>query len=201
MIDLKLFIDNLGFPNTEIKRNSITVSKTKIKLLSKYKKRWTLFLKRINKDNPDEIVDCYPYLKKISFPNGFDITQILYNGLWLSYQNQIERFLQLKQNKIREIFIDENEEYFKIDNKQLRISLSTLEQVINDARGLQLKAKSHRNSFETYEGNKLLKKYLNITIEGTTLVRKGDFTFLIDRLNLKTKNSKEIFRNTLIKQI
>jgi hypothetical protein len=199
MTDLKQFIKQIGFPETETKRTSVTVSADKIKLLTKQKNRWTLILKRLDRDDATKILDSYPTLKKISFPVDFDVTTILYKGLLLSYQRQIEMFLRLKQNKIKEIFIDNTEENFRISKKILHISPTALEQVMTDARGVQSRGKSHRNSFETYEGNKLLKKYLNITVEPMTLVHKGDFNFLVDRLNLKTKKQQEDFQKYIDK--
>ena len=99
MIELKKYIEQIGFPNTNIKRTSITISVNKIKLLNKQKNRLTLLLKRTDREDTTKVIDCYPLLKKISFPTDFDVTKILYNGLYLSYQNQIDKFLQLKKNK------------------------------------------------------------------------------------------------------
>jgi hypothetical protein len=94
MDGLKQIIEQLGFPDTEFKRNSITITDQKIRLLIKSKNRWTLLLKRIDSENGNAIIDSYPFLKKISYPTDYDVSQILYKGLWLSYQSIIAPFLR-----------------------------------------------------------------------------------------------------------
>jgi len=193
MEKLKEHIQQIGFPELKVKRASISTSKKNVILLKRNKENWILFFKRIDKEDNSKIIDCYPYLKSISFPNNYDVVKILYDGLWLSYQYLIDKFLRLKQNKIKEIIISNEEDGFKIVRNKLYITPAKMAEVIGDAKGLQTRAKSHRNSYETYEGNKLLLKYLNIKVEKSTLINKGDFNFLVDRLNLKTKSQKKDF--------
>lgn len=59
---------------------------------------------------------------------------------------------------------------------------------------------SARTSLETYLVNELKFKILNKITKDTTSITKGEFDFLVHRLNLSTKNSQEDFKRYLNKK-
>jgi len=61
----------------------------------------------------------------------------------------------------------------------------------DDAYEVYKEGKSSKNRLETYLVNKLKLKYTNKAPKETTTVAKGDFSFMVERFNLKSKNKKK----------
>ncbi|MBX7148735.1 DUF4263 domain-containing protein [bacterium] len=63
--------------------------------------------------------------------------------------------------------------------------------LINDSKEVYFKGKSSKNRLETYLINKLKVRYTNNIPKEVTTTDKGDFSFLIERFNLKTKKRRK----------
>jgi hypothetical protein len=85
----------------------------------------------------------------------------------------------------------------KAAEKTIQIPESVFVEMSEDARNVYKNGKSSKNRLETYLINKLKLKYTNKTPKETTTVAKGDFSFMIERFNLKSKNKKKDYENYL----
>jgi len=85
----------------------------------------------------------------------------------------------------------------KAAEKTIQIPEPVFVEMAEDARNVYKKGKSSKNRLETYLINKLKLKYTAKTPKETTTVAKGDFSFMIERFNLKSKNKKKDYENYL----
>lgn len=85
----------------------------------------------------------------------------------------------------------------KTAEKTIQIPESVFFEMAEDAYDVYRKGKSSRNRLETYLVNKLKLKYTKKAPKETTTVAKGDFSFMIERFNLKSKNKKKDYENHL----
>lgn len=79
----------------------------------------------------------------------------------------------------------------KTIEKTIQIPESILDEMAEDAYDVFKKGRSSRNRLETYLINKLKIKYTGKAPKETTTVSPGDFSFLVERFNLKNKNKKK----------
>ena len=68
---------------------------------------------------------------------------------------------------------------------------------MNDAKYVYDKSNSYKNSAQNYLSGIKSHDYSNNVKKRTTYMEKGEFHFLVDRLYLKTKNSKKDFQKYL----
>ena len=68
---------------------------------------------------------------------------------------------------------------------------------MNDAQNVFYAAKRYRSSIERYLLSQSCEKYSNRRIQRTTNIEKGEFEFLIHRLNLSTKRNRTDFEKYL----
>lgn len=85
----------------------------------------------------------------------------------------------------------------KIPEKTIQIPESVFINMASDSYEVYKKGKSSKNRLETYLINKLKLKYTNKTPKEVTTVDKGDFSFMIERFNLKNKNKKKDYEKFL----
>lgn len=85
----------------------------------------------------------------------------------------------------------------KTTEKTIQIPESILVDMSADAYEVFKKGKSSRDRLETYLINKLKLKYTNKAPKETTTVGEGDFSFLVERFNLKNKNKKKDYEKFL----
>ncbi len=85
----------------------------------------------------------------------------------------------------------------KTTEKTIQIPESILNEISADAYEVFKKGKSSKNRLETFLINKLKLKYTNKAPKETTTVGKGDFSFMVERFNLKNKNKKKDYDNFL----
>jgi hypothetical protein len=120
--------------------------------------------------------------------NGYDIS-------WIDYIRNIlsidESFSKIK------ILTTGKKILRKTAEKIIQIPESIFLEMAEDAHEVYRKGKSSKNRLETYLINKLKLKYTNKTPKETTTVAKGDFSFMIERFNLKSKNKKKDYENHL----
>lgn len=120
--------------------------------------------------------------------NGYDIS-------WIDYIRSIlnidESFTKIKILPTGKKILRKNTE------KTIQIPESVFIEIAEDSHSVYRKGKSSKNRLETYLINKLKLKYTNKAPKETTTVAKGDFSFMIERFNLKSKNKKKDYENHL----
>jgi hypothetical protein len=139
----------------------------------------------------------------IRFDKNIDVSKVVYfsrRGYKLSYGAQIKPIFQLDRNadnadKIETIEISKKYKKLLISPRQKSIKIPWIlyEKILKEAEEVQGEAKSYSTSVERYLVNKLTKKYLNKETKSTTTFKKGEFSFLINRFNLRTKKKKTDF--------
>jgi len=127
--------------------------------------------------------------------NNYKLSFLSYN----SEKKEINKRLKYKEiinplnkkvNKIKIISTSNDE--LKISRNILHISQDIFSKVIKDAELIYKSSKSHAQSFENYLANIKSEIYYNTRQKRrTTCVEKGDFSFMVDRLNLPIKKNKK----------
>lgn len=85
----------------------------------------------------------------------------------------------------------------KVSEKAIQIPESILVDILSDAYDVYKKGKSSKNRIETFLINKLKLKYTDSAPKDVTTIGKGDFSFMVERFNLKNKNRKKDYENFL----
>jgi hypothetical protein len=85
----------------------------------------------------------------------------------------------------------------KTNEKTIQIPESILINILSDSYDVFKKGKSSKDRIETFLINKLKLKYTNKAPKETTTIGKGDFSFMVERFNLKNKNKKKDYNNFL----
>jgi hypothetical protein len=120
--------------------------------------------------------------------NGYDMPWIDYIRDILSIDNT---FSKIRVSTIGKKIIR------RVSEKTIQIPESVLVEIAEDSRMVYKSGNSSRHRLETYLINKLKLKYTGKMPRETTTVDKGDFSFLIERFNLKNKNKKKDYDNFL----
>jgi hypothetical protein len=124
----------------------------------------------------------------VRYGNGYDIS-------WIDYIKNIlsidESFTKIK------ILTTGKKILRKTAEKTIQIPEEIFTAIADDAYEVYKKGKSSKNRLETYLINKLKLKYTNKAPKETTTVAKGDFSFMVERFNLKSKNKKKDYENHL----
>lgn len=133
----------------------------------------------------------------IKFSDSFDIGKIVSireRDYRLLFAYLIKRILNAPNdiNKI-ELVQDKIETKINNRNKSLKINSGKFIEVLNEAKSIYGKSKSHQKSYERYLTNIALEKFSKRRIERKTLISPGDINFVIQRLNLSTKKKKSDF--------
>ena len=133
--------------------------------------------------------------KEIIFPNTFNIRKYLYfkrNGNYMiSYETQFKKIINPQGKEIGRIILTSGRSNKKIARKTLELSTATFVRAINDAKGVFDKKKKYAGSVENYQANLESRKYGNDYKKKTTYMERGEFSFLVDRLNIETKKNKK----------
>ena len=124
----------------------------------------------------------------VRYGNGYDIPWFDYIRNILSIDDSFAKIKVLTTGKkiLR-----------KTTEKIIQIPETVLVEIADDSYEVFKKGKSSRNRLETYLINKLKLKYTNKAPKETTTVGKGDFSFMVERFNLKNKNKKKDYENFL----
>ena len=85
----------------------------------------------------------------------------------------------------------------KTNEKMLQIPEPILIDILSDSYDVFKKGKSSRDRIETFLINKLKLKYTSKAPKEVTTIGKGDFSFMVERFNLKNKNKKKDYDNFL----
>jgi len=189
-------LDNL--PKLEIVKNEVKVEGLNQKLLTLKDNIYTLKFLRYDRDE-EKYKYRYTNLKFLKVEPSFDIKDILGNNLSLNYQNHLDSLLNLNQKNIKTIDINSSYTDFFYVKKTLKISPQKYFELLNVSKDINTKGKRYRNSVERYYTNQYIRDIFNVNIERRTLINKGEFKFLIDRLNLPNKNKAKDFYKYLNK--
>jgi len=124
----------------------------------------------------------------VRYGNGYDIPWFDYIRNILSIDDSFTKIKVLATGKkiLR-----------KATEKIIQIPETVLVEMTGDSYEVFKKGKSSKNRLETYLINKLKLKYTNKAPKETTTVGKGDFSFMVERFNLKNKNKKKDYENFL----
>lgn len=118
-----------------------------------------------------------------------------YDILWFDYVKDIlnidDTFTKIKVGSTGKKILRKNSE------KVIQIPESIFSVISDDSYDVYKKGQSSKNRIETFLINKLKLKYTNKTPKETTTIGKGDFSFMVERFNLKNKNKKKDYNNFL----
>ncbi len=195
--DIVEYFKELNWPSLKIdqKNRKVTFDKNVIyEEDDNYSKLY--FYKHSIRDNL--ISTRYKYLKCITVEKSSNLEEILYITQYqyqLSYYNLLNSILGLSNNEIKSINILKKYKNIKIDktDKIINISPDKFQEIFEEAKFIYNKTKKYKNSIENYLTNKALTKFGFKNVADTTYIEKGEFTFLIKKLNLKTKKSGKDF--------
>ncbi|MBI2641030.1 DUF4263 domain-containing protein, partial [Candidatus Roizmanbacteria bacterium] len=115
-------------------------------------------------------------------------------GYKLSFGWQIKNALNI-DTEIKTILLRSRYRAKRADNRKKVFLISTDKylEVLNDVVRIERIAKSYRGSTERYLLNELKLTHANHKVGDTTSISKGEFEFLVHRLNLRTKRKKADF--------
>lgn len=122
------------------------------------------------------------------------------SGYTLSFNYPIfRRILLLSENGINKIKVSNG--YQKIQTRrrtnEVLLPVDKFIEIKDTADDISKQGTSRKNSIERYLVNKSIDKFLNKKIKDVTTVDKGDYTFIVERSNLKIKNTKSDFKSFL----
>ncbi|MBU1046234.1 DUF4263 domain-containing protein [Patescibacteria group bacterium] len=154
-----------------------------------YKKSKNIYEK---KNNRQTLVISYK-------TNIWDVLNVRYiNGYDISWFEYIKNILDINNSfeKIKIIY-GGKKILRKTKEKTIQIPESIFIDMASDSYEVFKKGKSSKNRLETFLINKLKLKYTNKMPRETTTIAKGDFSFMVERFNLKNKNEKKDYINYL----
>lgn len=124
----------------------------------------------------------------VRYGNAYDIPWIDYIRNILKIDDSFEKIRVVTAGK---------KILWKTSEKIVQIPEAVLVEMAAESYEVYKKGKSSKNRLETYLINKLKLRYTNKAPKETTTVGKGDFSFMIERFNLKNKGKKKDYENFL----
>lgn len=191
------FFQELGWPGMTFDENKISCPSGDIATLNgKFVSVTFHFFNRIQnkyekrENRPTLILDgkVNPYSILASRRGGFDIQ-------WFDYLKKI-LYIDDKFEKIR-ITKTGKKILKKTSEKTLQIPELIFTDIISDAYEVYKKGKSSKDRLETFLINKLRFKHSQKVPKDVTTIAKGDFTFMVERFNLKNKTGKKDYAKFL----
>lgn len=189
---------SFGWPKLLKKSNVITADKDKKIILELSEEKYYLYF--IWYDRKESQYKYRDGIEKIVFDKDIalnDFITVQKDGYNLQYNKTLKNILQINSGSANEYIknINISSKYKKIavnkKQKSIDIPISTLKDIIDDAKKISKKSSSYGKSLGRYLINGCIKKYFNKSIRKMTLTKKGEFNFLINRFNLKSKTSKD----------
>jgi hypothetical protein len=144
-------------------------------------------------------------INSIKFNNSVDIGSVLKiteREYRLPLIYLIKNILDLeKSSDINKIELTKNKKDLAIDskNKILKIGFDKYWEILNEARVIYKRVKSHKLAYERYLTNLAIEKFSSRAVERKTLISPGDINFTVQRLNLQTKKKKSDFNSYINK--
>lgn len=144
---------------------------------------------------------------KLEFADNVEVSEIVEfwdglksSGYVISFRYSIFRkILQISENAIEKIKVSREYKSIKIDKKkrEVLVPLDKFLEIKSEAEEIDKIGTRRKYSIERYLINKDIERYLNVKIKDTTTVESGDFAYLIDRFNLKSKKTIADFKKYL----
>jgi hypothetical protein len=133
-------------------------------------------------------------ISSIRFDKDFDISQIISvreRSYKVSFGWQIKSALNI-DSEIKTVLLKSRYRVKRTDNRKKAFLISTDKylEVFNDVVRIERIAKSYRSSTERYLLNELKLTHAHHKVGDTTSISKGEFEFLVHKLNLRTKRKK-----------
>lgn len=131
----------------------------------------------------------------VIFPKDFPITSYLYfrnNGYYkLSREPQFKDIINPLDKEVKKIKISATSQTIKFYKDLLVIPVNLFIQAMNDAEFVYQRGKSYKSSTENYLTGVKSHQYSKNVKKRTTYIEKGEFSFLVNRLYLKSKKNKK----------
>lgn len=138
---------------------------------------------------------------EIVFPEDFDIRNKLAfkaNGNYkIKCEKQFKKIINPSNKSVKRLKLIRARNKKGIFNKTLVLSINYFNNALKDAEFVANKSYAYQKSTENYLSNTKSSFYGNHIKKKTTYIEKGEFNFLVDRLNLSTKNNKKDFQKYL----
>ena len=137
--------------------------------------------------------------KTVIFDKNTDFRVLLYlnsRKYQLSYGSQIKNVLQL-DNSIEKLDVKKSNKSISIIKKQktAKVPLKKFLEIRDEVAKAVKQANSYQESVQRYYLNELTRRFRKKNIKRVTTIQKGEFDFLVKRLNLQTKkNSKDYLK-------
>ncbi len=203
-------LTSIGWPNLMREENRLFIDRpTPITLIEKKDDLYALYFAWYRLRTNEYGVSEYGF-SKITFDDKTNLSEILWfkgSGYQLSYDGEIKGILQLTSGGVNHGKVDSLElstKHKKIAtepaSKTLQISPKKYLEVLVDAKEAHNTADRYGKSVSRYLINKFSKKHLNKDTKLTTTIEKGEFDFLVHRLNLSTKKTKKDYEKYLSKK-
>ncbi len=137
---------------------------------------------------------------EIVFPKTFDIRKLIFfrrNGNYkLAYEHQFKSITNPLNKNVNKIKLNTSSR-LKFHKQNIILPLRLFSKSMKDAKYVYDKSTSYKNSTQNYLSGIKSHDYSNNVKKRTTYMEKGEFHFLVDRLYLKTKDSKKDFHKYL----
>ena len=138
----------------------------------------------------------------VIFPEAFDIRKYLYfrnNGNYkLSNEPQFKKIINALGKDLEQIKITESGNNFRrFYGAKLVISEDVFVASMGEAENIRKLKGSYAATLENYLANNAAQKFSKDFKKRTTYINKGEFLFLVNRLNLGTKKSQKDFQKYL----
>ncbi|MDY6792861.1 MAG: DUF4263 domain-containing protein [Thermodesulfobacteriota bacterium] len=199
MSKIRELIQALNWPELRFTPQTVRIPDFNITMLRTARGRTTLVFvyRRENDEGEVTIGHRYLKLKRIRADVGVEISEYVTRNLKLKSYSQIEEIFKINSNDVETIDISpDHDEYFR-RRRTLFINPRFLQGVQKTVSGIYQKADGYSKTVFRHFFNEYLRSTFRRTIKRRTLVSKGEFSFLVKRYNLDTKNSEEDFRKYL----
>jgi len=189
----------LDWPNIKFGDNEITINKNSKKLLllsigeSDVELNFYWYDARSGEYNLRKDIVSIKFPKSANLKEFLSIQEREYR-LPLIYL--VKNILDLERARdINKIELTKKKKGLAIDlkTKTIKIGIDKYLAILNEARIIYKRVKSHRLAYERYLTNLAIEKFSNRVVGRRTLISPGDINFTIQRLNLSTKKKKTDF--------
>lgn len=139
---------------------------------------------------------------EIIFPRNFAIKNKLYfrgrtGNYQLSHESQFKKIINPGDNDVEKLIIVSGRDKKDFAGGNLVLSKDVFMRALSDAEIVYEKKDSYAKSAENYLSRIASYNYGNEARTTTTYIERGEFSFLVDRLNLPTKRNKRDFERYL----
>lgn len=198
MEDFLNFLIDLNLKNIELRNNKIIETISGQTLVKKIENNYYVDLLKYDDQNRTYIYR-YNFIHQIIFPVVYDYVNLFAKNFKVKFYLILEKLFQINKREINKIRIINDENIFKYIKNELKISIDKFDKALDLAKNIYITAKSYKQSTENYLINKNLYKFNNHEKRNYTYLKKGEFEFVIDKLNIEKKEQRKEFLEYLNK--